>query len=118
MILGNFIGWILYFFYGAKYSFKYRYQGHTAHIHVVKRMMPSWAIGQTWGEYVFVRPARRTDYTLLKHEVIHVKQWSEHGFLFLPKYVIGYFQSWRIHGRKQAYRFNRFEVEARESHAE
>lgn len=61
-----------------------------------------------------MRKAYATDEALLRHELVHVRQWRDLGILgFLLRYV-GWYLRWRIrgYGHDGAYRRIPLEVEA------
>jgi hypothetical protein len=75
--------------------------------------VPPGADGITLGRLVIVRPGRVTPY-LLRHELVHVRQWRRHGAIgflwrYLRSYVLG-----RVRGRshRSAYLRIPLEVEA------
>jgi hypothetical protein len=100
-LLGNCIGWLL-------SKTVYRLRKMVWGIYQTDRLIPSWAIGQTWGDYIFIRTGYITNGTIL-HESVHVEQWKRCGY-FGFGFAIGYLWELIRHG----YEGNRFEVEARE----
>ena len=81
----------------------------------VKKMIPKWAGGQTWGHIIFVLPACVNDKALIVHERKHVEQWTKHGFWFVPLYVFSCIIAGIKYGKSKAYEMSVFEVEAREA---
>ncbi|MCZ7526972.1 MAG: DUF4157 domain-containing protein [Acidimicrobiia bacterium] len=71
--------------------------------------------GMTLGRWVLVRRGHERDRGLLAHELVHVRQWREHGAArFLIGYVGAYLRS-RVRGlgHREAYLAIPSEVEAR-----
>ena len=81
-------------------------------------VLPPGAAGMTIGRFVFLRSdTDRTGHReLLAHELVHVRQFDEHGTLgFLRHYLGQYASSLRTHRRhRRAYLEMPFEIEARE----
>ena len=69
-------------------------------------LVPRWVCGVTLGRHIFFRRERgEVSARSLRHELIHVAQYAEHGFRgFLWQYL------WRE--RRQGYRQKSFEQEA------
>lgn len=76
--------------------------------------MPPGAAAITLGRLISVRARHSTDRRLLRHELVHVRQWREHGVAgFLVRYLASYLR-WRLrgYGHDGAYRRIPLEVEA------
>ena len=72
------------------------------------------ASATTLGRLILVRAKAATNERLLRHELVHVRQWRELGlFGFLRRYLAAYFR-WRLYGYDHwaAYRRIPLEVEA------
>ena len=72
-----------------------------------KLIMPDW-LAITIGHHIFAW--RELDDFELAHELVHVRQWSNNGILYIPRY----FKASRdaAAAGKDRYRGNTFEVEA------
>lgn len=76
--------------------------------------MPRGAAAITIGRVVSVRRSFAADERLLRHELVHVRQWRELGVPgFLMRYL-GAYVRWRLrgYGHEGAYRHIPLEVEA------
>lgn len=76
--------------------------------------VPPGAAAMTLGRLISVRRRHSTDPRLLRHELVHVRQWRELGVAgFLVRYVASYLR-WRLrgYGHGGAYRRIPLEVEA------
>lgn len=71
-------------------------------------IMPNW-LAITIGRWIFAW--RALNGVELAHELAHVRQWREHGLLFIPRYLAASATAGRDGGDR--YRNNRFEVAAR-----
>lgn len=81
---------------------------------VVGGPVPRGSDGITLGSVISVRAESATSPYLLRHELVHVRQWKRYGVLgFLVRYVGDYLRH-RLRGRNHwaAYRRIRFEIEA------
>jgi hypothetical protein len=69
----------------------------------------------TLGPWILVRRGHQHDDDLIAHELVHVRQWREHGAArFLARYLGAYARGrWRGLGHKAAYEEIPLEVEAR-----
>ncbi|MFZ4585868.1 MAG: eCIS core domain-containing protein [Acidimicrobiia bacterium] len=88
--------------------------GPEARIVRVPAFLPGYA-AITIGRYIFVRRDLAHDRQLIDHELVHVRQWHEHGaFHFVTRYVGSYLRN-RRHGMGHwaAYRAIPYEREAR-----
>ena len=75
--------------------------------------VPRGADGITLGSLVIVRPGKATPY-LLRHELVHVRQWRRYGvFGFGARYLVNY-ALWRVRGKghRGAYLRIPMEIEA------
>jgi hypothetical protein len=71
-------------------------------------IMPSW-LAITIGRTILAwRPLTEAE---LAHELTHVRQWAEHGLMFIPRYLAASSRAAASGGDR--YRDNDFEVEAR-----
>ncbi len=76
--------------------------------------VPPGAAAITIGGLVSVRRRSAGSSRLLRHELVHVRQWRRHGAVgFLVRYL-GPYLGWRLRGypHKAAYRRIPFEIEA------
>lgn len=84
-------------------------------------LLPPAADGMTIGNIVFLRGDRieQRATTLLAHELVHVRQFAEHGPIrFLTQYVGAYLKNFlATKNHRQAYLDIPFEIEAREEAA-
>jgi hypothetical protein len=70
-----------------------------------RRIWPKWVVAQVpLPRTILVRSGYPLSVPLLAHELVHVIQWEQHGWLFALKYL------WEL---RRGYRNNRFEIEAR-----
>lgn len=76
--------------------------------------VPPGAAAITLGRLVIIRRSAAGDERLMRHELVHVRQWQELGVVrFLVSYLGAYFQGrWRGHGHWEAYRRIPLEMEA------
>jgi hypothetical protein len=72
---------------------------------VVRRLIPSWAVGQAIGDTVLVVQGYETDAGIIAHELVHVAQYRRLGVAFIGAYFLEYL--------KHGYEGNLFEREAR-----
>jgi hypothetical protein len=76
--------------------------------------VPRGSSGITLGSVVIVREGLADNRYLLRHELVHVRQWRRHGVAgFLVRYL-GWYAVWRLRrkGHRGAYLRIPFEVEA------
>ena len=75
--------------------------------------VPKGSDGVTLGSLVIVRPGRATSY-LLRHELVHVRQWRRYGVLGFSARYVGSYLLWRLRGKghRGAYLRIPLEVEA------
>lgn len=75
-------------------------------------IMPDW-VAITIGSTIFAW--RTLTAEEMAHEMAHVRQWREHGLMFIPRYLAASAAAAR--GGGDRYRDNAFEVEARGAEA-
>jgi hypothetical protein len=75
--------------------------------------VPKGADGITLGSLVIVRPGKATPY-LLRHELVHVRQWRRYGVAGFAVRYLGSYLWWRLHrkGHRGAYLRIPLEIEA------
>ncbi len=76
--------------------------------------VPTGSAGITIGRTVIVREGHEHSAYLLRHELVHVRQWKRHGRIgFLARYI-GWYLLWRLRGKDHhgAYLRIPLEVEA------
>jgi hypothetical protein len=81
---------------------------------LVGPLVPPGAGAMTLGRLILIRPARRDDELLVRHELVHVRQWRDLGvFGFLRRYLASY-AAWRLrgYGHWPAYRRIPLEIQA------
>ena len=81
---------------------------------VVTRLVAPGAAATTLGRFVLVRPEAVGSARLLRHELVHVRQWRRLGVLgFLSRYL-GAYARWRLrrYPHWAAYRRIPLEIEA------
>ena len=100
--LGTFIGWSLSFFFGRISKEK---EEKITYI-MVRRLIPGWAVGQTWGNIILIRQRCDGQY-LRKHELVHVEQWKRLGWGGL-----GFIVAYLFETIKHGYDNNKYENEA------
>jgi hypothetical protein len=74
---------------------------------IVRRLAPSWAVGQAIGDTVLVVEGYEGDAGVIAHELVHVQQYRRLGLRFFPAYFLEY--------ARNGYELNAFEREAREA---
>jgi hypothetical protein len=91
-----------------------RLERHVDHWRLVGGPVPPGASAITLGSVVVVRASAVSSARLLRHELVHVRQWRRLGlFGFLRRYLGAYLR-WRVRGYPHwaAYRRIPLEVEA------
>jgi hypothetical protein len=91
-----------------------RIERRTGYVLVEGGPVPRGASAITLGRFVIVRSGHATSPYLIRHEVVHVRQWRRYGvFGFLRRYL-GAYVVWRLRrkGHRGAYLRIPFEVEA------
>lgn len=81
---------------------------------VLSRFVAPGAAAITLGRFVFMRPSARGSKRLLRHELVHVRQWRDLGVGgFLARYLWSYL-GWRVrrYPHWAAYRRVPFEIQA------
>lgn len=78
--------------------------------------LPTGVAGMTLGRVILLRRDHLGDEALIRHEMVHVRQWRELGVArFLWRYLSAYATGrWHGLGHDAAYRAIPLEVEARE----
>jgi hypothetical protein len=76
--------------------------------------VPKGAAAITIGPVISVREAYAGSRYLLRHELVHVRQWRRHGVLGFSARYLGAYAIWRVRrkGHQGAYLRIPFEVEA------
>ena len=76
--------------------------------------VPPGASAITIGPVVSVRRKAAHDERLISHELVHVRQWRELGYLGFLRRYLGAYLRWRLHGYPHwgAYRRIPLEIEA------
>ena len=79
-------------------------------------LLPPRATATTLGTVILLRPSGRGDSTLLAHELVHVRQWSELGIAgFLRRYLVAYARNLvQLRRHRLAYLAIPLEAEARQ----
>lgn len=119
MWIGRLIGYTLIAMLGGKFA---RTVGGTAdavwhqfpvaRVYLFRRLVPKWAVGQAFGDLIFLRMDFQHDRTTITHELVHVEQWHRHGWQFAFRYLLASLGAGIKHGWACAYRQNKFEIEA------
>lgn len=83
------------------------------------RLLPRQAGAMTVGRTILVRPGHEASEPLMAHELVHVRQWQDLGWLgFLRAYVGAYLRNVvRLRDHRAAYLAIPLEAEAREEAA-
>ena len=91
-----------------------RIERRDGYVLVVGGPVPRGSDGITLGHVISVRADAASSPYLLRHELVHVRQWKRYGVLgFSIRYVGDYLRHrLRGRGRQAAYRRIRFEIEA------
>lgn len=76
--------------------------------------MPPGASAITLGRVIVIRTAASSSARLLRHELVHVRQWRRFGAAGFLRRYLGAYLRWRVRGYPHwaAYRRIPFEVEA------
>lgn len=88
------------------------YEGEKVEVLFVRRLIPGWAWAQTWGRVILVRADHGDENSLnflLRHEVVHVRQWKKYGFFFPFAYLFSSVKAF-LSGKRPYYE-NEFEAE-------
>ena len=91
-----------------------RVERRDGYVLVVGGPVPRRADAITLGRVISVRAGAASSTYLLRHELVHVRQWRRYGVLgFSARYLADYLrQRLRRRDHKAAYRRIRFEIEA------
>ena len=81
---------------------------------VVGGPVPRGADAITLGPVVSVRAGHEGSAYLIRHELVHVRQWRRFGVVGFPIRYLGDYARWRVRGKghQGAYRRIGFEIEA------
>jgi hypothetical protein len=81
---------------------------------VVSRLVAPGAAATTLGRFIFVKPTAVDSELLLRHELVHVRQWRELGVVGFLRRYLGAYLRWRLRGYPHwaAYRRVPLEIEA------
>ena len=87
---------------------------HSDHWRLVGGPVPPGARAITLGSLIVVRTRAASSTRLLRHELVHVRQWRRFGALGFLRRYLGAYVRWRVRGYPHwaAYRRIPFEVEA------
>ena len=72
--------------------------------------VPRGADGITLGSLVIVRSGKATPY-LLRHELVHVRQWRRYGVLGFGARYVGSYLRWRLRGKSHRGAYLRIPLE-------
>ncbi|AZU97801.1 hypothetical protein PGDDIFCJ_00174 [Thermus phage YS40_Isch] len=99
-------------FLGGKRIIKMTFEDEKIEVILVEKLIPNWAWAQTWGRVILVKKFVYPNYlnSVLKHEVVHVRQWKKYGLFFPLIYLWASFKA-LLRGEDQ-YHGNEFEKEA------
>lgn len=88
------------------------FEGEKLTVILVKRIIPNWAWAQTWGRVILIKEIYYPQFfeDLMKHEIVHVRQWKRYKFLFPFLYLFYSLKAFIL--GKNPYYDNEFEVEA------
>jgi hypothetical protein len=80
---------------------------------VTSRFAAPGAAATTLGRFIFLRAGRRSE-RLLRHELVHVRQWRTHGIVGFLRRYLGAYLRWRSRRYPHwgAYRRIPLEIEA------
>jgi hypothetical protein len=81
---------------------------------VVSRLVAPGAAATTLGRFIFVKPGAVGSARLLRHELVHVRQWRDLGRLGFLRRYLGAYVGWRLrrYPHWAAYRRIPLEIEA------
>lgn len=81
---------------------------------VISRLVAPGAAATTLGRFVFVTPEAVGSARLLRHELVHVRQWRELGAVGFLRRYLGAYLRWRLrcYPHWAAYRRIPLEIEA------
>lgn len=91
-----------------------RIERRDGYVLVVGGPVPRGSDGITLGHVISVRADAASSPYLLRHELVHVRQWKRYGVLGFSIRYVGDYLRHRLRGRghQAAYRRIRFEIEA------
>lgn len=91
-----------------------RFERRDGAVLVVSRLVAPGAAATTLGRFVFVRPEALDSARLLRHELVHVRQWRRHGVAGFLRRYLGAYLRWRLrrYPHWAAYRRIPLEIEA------
>jgi hypothetical protein len=83
-------------------------------IFVVSRLTAPGATAVTFGRVVLIKPRGMRSERLIRHELVHVRQWRSLGAAGFARRYLGAYLRWRLRGHPHwaAYRRIPLEVEA------
>lgn len=81
---------------------------------MISRLVAPGAAATTLGRFVFIRPESVASERLLRHELVHVRQWRELGVRGFLRRYLGAYLRWRLrrYPHWAAYRRIPLEIEA------
>ncbi len=81
---------------------------------VISRLVAPGAAATTLGRFVFIRPDALGSARLVRHELVHVRQWRQLGVVGFLRRYLGAYLRWRARGYPHwaAYRRIPQEIEA------
>jgi hypothetical protein len=90
-----------------------RLERHDGYWLVIGPAAPGAAATTIWSA-IFIRARAVANQRLLRHELVHVRQWHDHGFLGFAVRYLGAYLGWRVrrYPHWAAYRRVPFEIEA------
>jgi hypothetical protein len=91
-----------------------RIERRTGYVLVEGGPVPRGASAITLGRFVIVRGGHAESPYLLRHELVHVRQWRRYGVIGFLRRYLGAYVVWRLRrkGHRGAYLRIPFEVEA------
>lgn len=91
-----------------------RLERHADHWRLVGGLVPPGADAITFGRLIVVRRRAAGSARLLRHELVHVRQWRRLGVVGFLRRYLGAYLRWRVRGYPHwgAYRRIPLEVEA------
>lgn len=73
-----------------------RFERRDGAVLVISRLVAPGAAATTVGRFIFIRPSAVGSARLLRHELVHVRQWRQQGLIgFLLRYLGAYLR-WRL----------------------
>jgi hypothetical protein len=91
-----------------------RFERRHGYVLVEGGPVPKGASAITLGRFVIVRRGHADSPYLIRHELVHVRQWRRHGVIGFLRRYLGAYVVWRLRrkGHRGAYLRIPFEVEA------